>query len=67
VETHASSDTPAGMHLENELKHHPETVGFINPVFENNVSIPEGYISLKEGFSEEREHARSLYQEKAKL
>jgi hypothetical protein len=56
VTVRINTDTPAGMRLVNEMKLHPESVQFIDPVLENTSSIPEGYVSLKEGFDEVREH-----------
>ena len=66
VTVRINTDTPAGMRLVNEMKQHPESVQFIDPVTENTSSITEGYVSLKEGFDEVREHVRSMYKKEAK-
>ncbi len=66
VTVRINTDTPAGMRLVNEMKLHPETVQFIDTVLENTSSIPESYVSLKEGFDEVREHVRSLYKKETK-
>jgi len=55
-----NTDTPVGKRLENELRCYPETVEFINPTVVAD-SLPEGYVSLKDGFDQVREHVKSLY------
>lgn len=57
VTVRINTDTPAGIRLVNELKLHPESVQFIDPVLESSASIPDDFLSLKEGFDEVREHA----------
>jgi hypothetical protein len=54
------TSTSEGKRLEKELRRHPKSVRFIetNIVAEN---IPEGYIALKTGFEEVRNHIKSLY------
>ena len=52
------SDTRAGKRLENELRLHPEAVEFIDSTGVSD-SIPEGYVSLKDGFDQIREHVKS--------
>jgi len=50
-----NTDTPTGKRLENELRRFPEVVEFINST-EVSDSIPEGYVSLKDGFDQVRNH-----------
>ena len=66
VTVRINTDTPIGMRLVNEMKQHPETVQFIDPVVEGNTTAPEGYVSLKEGFDEVREHVRAMYRKDEK-
>lgn len=61
-----NTDTPIGMRLVNEMKQHSKTVQFIDPVLKQPSSIPEGYVSLKEGFDKVREHVRSMYKKEPK-
>ncbi len=56
-----NTDTPDGKRLENELRRYPETVEFIDSTVVSD-SIPEGCISLKDGFDQIREHVKSLYE-----
>ena len=58
-----NTDTPAGKRLEDELRLHPEAVEFIDSTGESD-SIPEGYVSLKDGFDQVREHVKSIYKTK---
>jgi len=58
-----NTDTPAGKKLEDELRLHPEAVEFIDSTGESD-SIPEGYVSLKDGFDQVREHVKSIYKTK---
>ena len=55
-----NTDTPAGKRLEDELRLHPEAVEFIDSTVVSD-SIPEGYVSLKDGFDQVREHVKSIY------
>ena len=62
-----NTDTPTGKRLENELRRHPETVEFIDSTVVSDV-IPEGYVSVKEGIDQVREHVKSISaSESAKL
>lgn len=54
-----NTDTPAGKRLENELRCYPEAVEFINSTIVSD-TLPEGYVSLKDGFDQVREHVKSL-------
>ena len=47
--------TLAGKRLEAELRRHPEAVEFVEPSVVSD-AIPEGYVSLKDGFDQVREH-----------
>lgn len=55
-----NTDTPDGKRLENELRRLPETVEFIDSTVVSD-TIPEGYVSLKDGFDQVREHVKSIY------
>ena len=55
-----NTDTPDGKRLENELRRYPETVEFVNSTIISN-TIPEGFIPLKDGFDQVREHVKSFY------
>ena len=55
-----NTDTPTGKRLEDELRLHPEVVEFIDSVGVSD-SIPEGYVSLRDGFDQVREHVKSNY------
>ena len=48
-----NTDTPSGKRLEKELRRHPETVQFIESSVVSD-AIPEGYVSLKDGFDDVR-------------
>lgn len=53
------TSTSEGKRLEKELRRHPKSVRFI----ETNIvaeDIPEGYIALKTGFEEVRNHITKL-------
>jgi hypothetical protein len=54
-----NTDTPAGKRLEDELRLHPEVVEFIDSTGVSD-SIPEGFVSLKDGFNQVREHIKSI-------
>jgi hypothetical protein len=55
-----NTDTTVGKRLANELRRYPETVEFITSSVVSD-RLPEGYISLKDGFDQVREHVKSLY------
>jgi hypothetical protein len=55
-----NTDTLDGKRLEDELRRYPETVEFIESTIVSD-TIPEGCISLKDGFDQVREHVKSLY------
>lgn len=62
-----NTDTHAGKRSEEELRRHPETVEFIDAAVVSE-AIPEGYISLKDGFDQVRKHVKSIAaSESAKL
>ena len=54
-----NTDTPAGKRLEEELRLHPEAVEFIDSTGVSD-SIPEGYVSIKDGLDQVREHVTSI-------
>ena len=58
-----NTDTPAGKRLEDELRLHPDAVEFIDSTGVSD-SIPEGFVSLKDGFDQVREHVKSIYKTK---
>ena len=53
-----NTDTPTGKQLEDELRLHPEIVEFIDSTGVSD-STPEGFVSLKDGFDQVREHVKS--------
>ena len=59
-----NTDTPAGKRLVNELRRHPDTVEFMESTVVSEV-IPEGYVPLKEGVDQVREHVKSMYKKGA--
>jgi len=60
ITVNINTDTPAGKRLEDELRLHPEAVEFIDSTGGSD-SIPEGYVSLNDGFDQVREHVKSNY------
>jgi hypothetical protein len=58
-----NTDTPTGKQLEDELRLHPEVVEFIDSTGVSD-SIPEGFVSIKDGFDQVREHVKSIYKTK---
>ena len=62
-----NTNTVAGKRIEKQLRRYPETVQFIESSIVSE-TIPEGYITLKEGFDQVREHVKSISaSESAKL
>lgn len=60
-------DTPTGKRLEKELRQYPEEVQFIEPTIVSE-TISEGYVSIKDGFNQVKEHVKSISaSESAKL
>jgi hypothetical protein len=55
VTVQINTDTPVGKRLEKELRRYPETVQFIESSIVTE-TIPEGYVSLKDGFDQVRNH-----------
>ena len=60
VTVQINTDTPVGKRLEKELRRYPETVQFIESSIVSE-TIPDGYVSLKDGFDQVRNHVRSIY------
>ena len=58
-----NTDTPAGKRLEVELRLHPEAVEFLESTGVSD-AIPDGLVSLKDGFDQVREHVKSIYKTK---
>ena len=58
-----NTDTPAGKRLEAELRLHPEAVEFLESTGVSD-AIPDGLVSLKDGFDQVREHVKSIYKTK---
>ncbi len=52
-------DSPIGKRLVKELRRYPETVEFIDSIVVSE-DVPEGYLSLKEGFDPIRNHILNL-------
>lgn len=61
VKVQIESSTLAGQKLIAELRRYPDVVRFVEP---HQVSEPvlEGFVSVKDGFDELRNHVKSLYQ-----
>ena len=55
-----NTNTPAGKRIEKQLRRYPAVVQFIEPTVVSE-TIPEGYVSLKDGFDQVREHVKSVY------
>ncbi len=55
VTVQINTDTAAGQKLITELRRYPDVVQFVEPDLISE-SIPEGYLSLKDGFDEVRQH-----------
>ena len=60
VTVQIETDTAVGQKLITELRRYPDVVRFVEP---DQISepVPEGYVSLKDGFDEVRNHVKSLY------
>ena len=60
VTVQIETNTAAGLKLIAELRRYPDIVRFVES---DQVSepIPEGYVPLKDGFDEVRNHVKSLY------
>jgi hypothetical protein len=56
-----NTDTEAGQKLITELRRYPDVVQFVEPDLIAE-SIPEGYVSLKDGIEEVRKHVKSMYE-----
>ncbi|MEI6754348.1 MAG: hypothetical protein WCK78_14425 [Paludibacter sp.] len=62
-----NTSTPEGKHLVEELHQHPEVVEFVESSVVSEPA-PTGYVSVKEGFDQVREHVKSISaSESAKL
>ena len=55
-----NTSTTTGKRLEKQLRRYPEAVQFIEPSTASDI-IPEGYLTLKDGFNQVREHVKSVY------
>lgn len=60
VTVQIDTNTAAGLKLVSELRRHPDVVRFVEPD-QVSESVPEGYIPVKDGFDELRNHVKSLY------
>jgi len=60
VTVQIETNTAAGRKLISELRRHPDVVRFVEP---DQISepVPEGYVTIKDGFDEVRKHVKSLY------
>jgi hypothetical protein len=54
-----NTTTTVGKRIEKQLRRYPEAVQFIEPIVSE--TIPDGYVSLKDGFDQVREHVKSVY------
>ena len=55
-----NTDTADGQKLITELRRYPDVVQFVESDLIAE-SIPEGYVSLKDGIEEVRSHVKSMY------
>ena len=60
VTVQIDTNTAAGLKLISELRCYPDVVRFVEPD-QISESVPEGYVTLKDGFDEVRNHVKSLY------
>ncbi|MEK7720648.1 MAG: hypothetical protein AAB347_13805 [Bacteroidota bacterium] len=60
VTVQIETNTEAGLKLVTELRRYPDVVRFVDP---DQISEPvlEGYVPVKDGFDEVRNHVKSLY------
>jgi len=60
VTVQIETSTVAGRKLITELRRYPDVVRFVEP---DQISepIPEGYVPVKDGFDQIRNHVKSLY------
>jgi hypothetical protein len=60
VTVQIETNTATGQKLITELRRYPDVVRFVEP---NQISepVPEGYVLVKDGFDEIRNHIKSLY------
>ena len=60
VTVQIETNTATGLKLITELRRYPDVVRFVEP---NQISQPvlEGYVPVKDGFDEVRNHVKSLY------
>jgi hypothetical protein len=54
-----NADTPAGKRLVKELRRYPDCVEFVDSTVVSDDN-PEGYVSLKDGFDQIRNHVLNL-------
>ena len=54
------TNTATGKKLISELRRHPDVVRFVEPD-QISEQVPEGYLTVKDGFDEVRKHVKSLY------
>lgn len=60
VTVRINTSTPIGKRIEKQLRRYPKEVQFIEQTKVSG-TIPEGYISLNDGFDQVREHVKSVY------
>lgn len=58
-----NTDTAEGKRIEKKHCCYPETVEIVNSG--NSDEIPEGYVTLKQGFEQVREHIKTIYKNAA--
>ena len=64
VTVQIETSTEAGQKLITELRRYPDVVRFVDP---DQISepVPEGYVPVKEGFDEVRNHVKALYKKRS--
>jgi len=60
VTVRINTSTPIGKRIEKQLRRYPKEVQFIEKTKVSG-TIPEGYVSLNDGFDQVREHVKSVY------
>jgi hypothetical protein len=60
VTVRINTSTPIGKRIEKQLRRYPKEVQFIEQTKVSG-TIPEGYVSLNDGFDQVREHVKSVY------
>ncbi len=66
VTVQIETNTATGQKLITELRRYPDVVRFVEPD-QISESAPEGYVPVKDGFEEVRNHIKSLYKNDSQI